>query len=342
MHEIKLTAQEKEELDRRHKKTRCGKERDRIKAVLLRAEGWGTSQIAQALRVSDSTVTDYLSDYINKKKLTSNSGGSESFLNKKQTEELINHLTERTYSYQYEIVAYIKERYEVVLSVSGLNKWLKRNGFVYKKPKGVPHKFDAEKQLEFEAYYDELKSSLGKEETLLFMDAVHPTQTTKVSSGWFRSGHEKTIETTGSKTRVNLIGAIELTNLPEAVVRSYQTVNRESILHFLEEIKKHRPQSKRIHLVLDRAPYHRSEEVKEKARELGIILHYLPPYSPNLNPIERLWKVMNKHIRNNRYFATAKEFRKSIEQYFSKTWPDIGDDYEDTINDDFERLKPAF
>jgi transposase len=47
--------------------------------------------------------------------------------------------------------------------------------------------------------------------------------------------------------------------------------------------------------------------VVEKAKELNIKLHYLPPYSPNLNPIERLWKVMNEHARNNKYFATAKE-----------------------------------
>jgi transposase len=37
--------------------------------------------------------------------------------------------------------------------------------------------------------------------------------------------------------------------------------------------------------------------VVEKAKELNIKLHYLPPYSPNLNPIERLWKVMNEHAR---------------------------------------------
>lgn len=52
---------------------------------------------------------------------------------------------------------------------------------------------------------------------------------------------------------------------------------------------------------------------KEK---LNIKLHYLPPYSPNLNPIERLWKVMNKHARNNQYFTKPKEFRKQIERFF--------------------------
>jgi transposase len=51
---------------------------------------------------------------------------------------------------------------------------------------------------------------------------------------------------------------------------------------------------------LDGAGYHRSKEVKDKAKELGVILHYLPPYSLNLNPIERLWKAMNEKVRNNR------------------------------------------
>jgi hypothetical protein len=55
-----------------------------------------------------------------------------------------------------------------------------------------------------------------------------------------------------------------------------------------------------INIVLDGAGYHRSSVVAEKAKELNIKLHYLPPYSPNLNPIERLWKVMNEHARNNK------------------------------------------
>jgi transposase len=48
-----------------------------------------------------------------------------------------------------------------------------------------------------------------------------------------------------------------------------------------------------INLILDGAGYHRSNEVKEAAKRFNIKLHYLPPYRPNLNPIKRLWKVMN-------------------------------------------------
>jgi transposase len=92
--------------------------------------------------------------------------------------------------------------------------------------------------------------------------------------------------------------------LSEAVPHQYKTVNGESIIDFFEKIKAQYASSHCINIVLDGAGYHRSSVVVEKAKELNIKLHYLPPYSPNLNPIERLWKVMNEHARNNKYFAT--------------------------------------
>jgi hypothetical protein len=67
--------------------------------------------------------------------------------------------------------------------VSGLNKWLHQNGFSYKQPKGVPHKFDEQKQAAFIEEYETLRDSVSDDEPILFMDAVHPTQATKVSSG---------------------------------------------------------------------------------------------------------------------------------------------------------------
>ena len=96
-----------------------------------------------------------------------------------------------------------------------------------------------------------------------------------------------------------------------------------------------------IHMVLDGAGYHRSEIVVKAAKNLNITLHYLPPYSPNLNPIERLWKVMNKHARNSQYFATTKEFRRRINEFFTTTLPDIASSLGSIINDNFQKLKPA-
>ena len=106
-------------------------------------------------------------------------------------------------------------------------------------------------------------------------------------------------------------------------------------------LEKKYPLKKEIHLILDGVGYHRSQALKDKAVELNIKLHYLPPYSPNLNPIERLWKVMNEHVRNNQYFSTAKEFRDKIDEFFQKTLPDVGDSLACRINDSFQILNPA-
>jgi transposase len=72
----------------------------------------------------------------------------------------------------------------------------------------------------------------------------------------------------------------------------------------------------RIILILDGTGYHQAKVVKDKSDELNIKLHSLPPYSHNSNLIKRLWKVMNEHVSNNKYFATAKKFKNKINEFF--------------------------
>lgn len=124
------------------------------------------------------------------------------------------------------------------------------------------------------------------------MDAVHPTMATKVSCGWIKKGVDKPIEQTASRTRVNVVGAIELKSM-NVVSEFAETVNSQTVLTFFDALKTAYPQAPKIHVVLDQSGYHTSQVLKDGAILRGIELHYLPPYSPNLNPIERLWKVMN-------------------------------------------------
>ena len=340
MKNIKLITEQKIDLEALHDGSRDGRVRDRIKAVLLRSEGWSTSMIAQALRLHETTIVRHIDDYVSKNKLAPENGGSQPYLSKTQTDEVVAHLMLQTYRCSYEIIEHIWITYKISFSISGLNKWLHQHDFSYKYPKGVPHKFDEEKQADFIEEYTELKTQVV-DEPILFMDAMHPTQAKKVSCGWIKKGHDKAIETTGSRTRLNLVGAIDLNNLAAAQVKRYEKVNSETIQHFFTDLRAHNGSDKRIHLILDGAGYHRAQVVKDKANELNIELHYLPPYSPNLNPIERLWKVMNEHVRNNKYFATAKEFRDKIDEFFNQTLPKIGDILESRINDNFQVLKSA-
>ena len=337
MNRFILTEEEKSHLDALHHQTKDGKERDRLKAILLRSEDWTVPMISQALRLHQTTIIRHINEY-HDGKLKNESGGSDSKLDESQTEELIAHLEAHTYHHVHEIILFIKDKWGIGFSIPGMNKWLHRHAFSYKKPKGFPHKANPKLQEEFITQYEKLKEEVGVDEPILFIDAVHPTQATKLSYGWIRTGQTKHVETTGSRTRLNIVGAIQLGNIAEAITAQYETINGESIIDFMTKLRGQYG-SKTVHLILDRSGYHRSMLVAEKAIELNIKLHFLPPYSPNLNPIERLWKVMNEKVRNNRFFKSSKDFKEAINRFFDDILPDIGHELDARINDNFELLK---
>jgi transposase len=126
------------------------------------------------------------------------------------------------------------------------------------------------------------------------------------------------------------------------VTENYDTINSESIVRFFWKLKKeHYPLEQKVHLILNVAAYHRTELVINAAKVLNIELHYLPPYSPNLNPIERLWKVMNEHVRNNIYFSSKIKFISAVKEFFDATLPEIAGSLTSRITDNFKLLKPA-
>lgn len=337
---IELTEKEKQKLEKRHKNERDGRVRDRIKAVLLHNEGWTQIEIAQALRIRPETVHDHLDDYNRLKKLSPLNGGSSSQLNVAQTNELIAHLEQHTYTKVSDICCFIQSKYEVTFTVSGMTKWLHRQGFSYKKPKEVPAKADLMQQEAFLKTYHALLNTLPLDEPIEFGDGVHPTMATKVTSGWIRTGINKPIATTASRTRMNLFGSINLESM-QVTISDYETIDSLAMSKHFEALRQKYPIAPKIHLILDQGPYNKSQETKEAAKKYGIVLHYLPAYSPNLNAIERLWKVMNEHVRNNQFFNSAKDFRKAVMDFFNVTWPQIATQMTSRINDNFQVIKQA-
>ena len=84
----------------------------------------------------------------------------------------------------------------------------------------------------------------------------------------------------------------------------------------LKVIRRKNPSESKISLVLDGSAYNRAKDVRLLARKLGIRLIYLPSYSPNLNPIERLWKFMKKKVTANRYFEEFDDFKNALTNFF--------------------------
>jgi hypothetical protein len=118
-------------------------------------------------------------------------------------------------------------------SIAGMNKWLHPHAFSFKKPKGFLHKANPKLQEEFITVYEKLKDEECRDAPILFIDAVHPTQAIKLYYGWIRTGQTKHVETTGSRTRLNIVGAIQLGTM----TAQYETINGESIIDFMTKLR---------------------------------------------------------------------------------------------------------
>lgn len=87
----------------------------------------------------------------------------------------------------------------------------------------------------------------------------------------------------------------------------------------MEELRKKHQDTpdKSITLILDNAAYNKSYQVRDRAEELNIKLEFLPPYCPNLNLIERLWKFFKKMVVTNRYYEKIQQFEDAIYDFFA-------------------------
>jgi len=328
-----LKAQHRRERDRRI----C----DRIRAVILADDGWTHSMIAKALFLDDQTVGNYIKDYKDSGKLKHESGGSTGKLTVHEAKELESYLEATLYLGIKEICAYVKKTYGKSYTIPGMQSWMHNHGFVYKNPKGIPAKAKLEAQEKFIAEYEELMNTTSEDEPILFGDCVHPTQATKLSRGWIKKGKNQYVPTTGSRTRVNIAGAINLETL-DVMTRDYDKINSEKFIDFLKHIESCYPNSPKIHYFVDQGPYHTSKETKEYVKNSRIVLHYLPAYSPNLNPIERLWKIMHEYVSNNKFYLKGKDFTKAVKYFFDKTVHEIKDVIQSRVTDNFERLNTQF
>jgi transposase len=306
-----LTDEEKISLLKQHKKERDKRICDRIKAVLLRDKGWTWMQIAEALLISEESLRQHIKDYQSSRKLKPENGGSKEKLSFEQSQQLITHLQSHTYLYTKDIAVYIGFTYGIKYSISGMCDWLKRNKFSYKKPSLVPGKANKGMQEAWISEYFKLKQNIKADETICFVDGVHPTHNTQLSYGWIRKGVRKEIASNTGRQRLNISGAVDLL---EGKLHFQEDVmlNAEATISFLEKIDKAYPTKRRVHLFFDNARYYKNKTVKNYLKDSKIKAHFLPPYSPNLNPIERLWKWMKERILYNTYYQEFDDFKQAI------------------------------
>lgn len=338
-----LSEQERVHLKTQHKNERDKRICDRIKAVLLYDKGWSYKEIAEVLLITDEAIRNHIEEYKALKKLQPENGGSEENLSSEQSLLLEAHLENHAYLYVKDIVAYVEITFGVFYTVAGLRSWLQRHRFSYKKPAVVPRKADEEQQKKWIAEYEKLKAALLEDETICFMDGVHPTHNVQLAFGWIKKGVRKEIPSNTGRSRLNLSGIIDMIN-HNVIVQEDEMLNSEATIGFFRKIEKYYPNKKKIHIFCDNARYYRNKAVRKYLETSKIILHFLPPYSPNLNPIERLWKWMKERVIYNVYYEGFEEFKMSIMGFFSalnKLTPEsvLGRTLRSRVRDKFRPLK---
>jgi transposase len=301
-----------------HRSVKDKRGADRIKSIYLLGTGWNVEDVCEALMVEEETLRNYIKRYREggvKKLLENNYAGGQAKLSIEQLCELEDHIEQNCYLDVKPIIEYVRKNYGVEYSISGMTEVLHRLNFTYKKPKLIPGKADPKAQEDFLKKYEKIKAKKADSDPILFMDGVHPQHNTVTACGWIKKGCDKEIKSNTGRKRLNINGALNIEEM-RVTVEYEETLNASNILLFFKKIRRVYKHSKKIYIICDNAPYYKSREVRKVAKEMGIELIFLPPYSPNLNLIERLWKFFRKKVLHNRYYEKFNDFKNACEDFF--------------------------
>ncbi len=252
----------------------------RANAVLLLDKGWSFAEVAEALFIDDLTIRLWFKEFqesgVEGLVLFDLKGGS-SALSPLQIEELRVWATEALPTSTTEIGQFVLERFGVDYGRSGLIKLMNRIGFDWKKPESVPGKIDVETQQKFIDAHEDLRNSLGPDEAVVYVDAVHPTHQAKPAGRWLPRAQRCALPTAFGRDRLNLHGAIDLETGATRIM-DVETVDAQSTIALFEALERAQSTMSRIHVFLDNARYHHAKAVQEWMQQPGrrIVLHFVP------------------------------------------------------------------
>lgn len=295
----------------------------RMNALLLLDDGWTAERVAEALFIDAETVRAH-------RRLYAAGGragverlayvGHAPVLSAAGSAELSAELSGRVYLTAQAVCGFVAQRFGLAYTPHAMARLLGRIGYVWKRPKVVPAKADAEAQ---RAFLDGVllplmaQAEADPATPLLFVDATHPACGAHPAQGWIRRGERAVLPSNHGRVNVTLNGALSWP-AREVITREAAKITGAEMVAFFAGIEARYPAARRITLVADNATYNRAAVVREwLARpDCRVRLVYLPPYAPNLNLIERLWWFFKKKALWNTHYPTLADFRTATRAFF--------------------------
>ena len=208
-------------------------------------------------------------------------------------------------------VSWIKQDFGISCCRETLRKTLKKLGFSWKKYRKLLNKASPEKRAEFvETLSGLLQEATEGERQIIYIDEAHIQLDTDEGYGWSVLGKRAWVSSSSvGRRKVSFFG-VYLYNQGQTRIYPYLTADTESSCDVLKKIQEEFA-FKKATVIWDGAPYHKSDLVKEKAKELGIELQLLPAYSPDFMPVEHLWHWLREDVT---YHACHKDECELIQQ----------------------------
>jgi transposase len=194
--------------------------------------------------------------------------------------------------------------------------FLKAHDLKFRKCGHIPAKADPDKQQQWidTELTPAIEAAKNQQIHLLFCDAAHFVLQPFVCFLW--SAVRVFLKGAAGRNRINVLGAVDAITKEVTTLINDTYITADTLVAFLKQLREKYNDGKAIAIVLDNARYQHCFVVKAMAASLGIHLLFLPPYSPNLNIIERLWKFTKKQILHARYYAKPAAFHQAIREFF--------------------------
>ena len=160
---------------------------------------------------------------------------------------------------------------------------------------------------------------------MVYQDEVHFQIQTTITCGWFKKGSAPTVKSFPGRFKVSYSGFV-IPETGELFVARPETFNYETTLESIRAFlsAKPAPEGKHYVIVMDNAPWHKKTlrlvdtekqpEYADISDKVSFLM--LPPYSPDLNPIEQVWRITRRENTHNTFFASISDLANTVDIAF--------------------------
>src|SRR5476649_2922349 len=296
----------------------------RRRAVMSVQEGQSPEIVGQALGLNRTTIYDWLAlyrrggwDALKAKPLT----GRPPKLDGKKLRWIYTTVTQKNpmqLKFPFAlwtremVAALIRKRYGVSLAANSVGRLLAQLGITAQKPlHRALERDEALVQRWLKTEYPKIKKMAQNEGAdIFFGDAAHMRSDHHAGRTWGKKGETPVVEATGARHGMSLISAVTARGHMRFMIKEKGGVNADVFIEFLKRLMVGATHP--IFLIVDRGPAHRAKKTKAFALGGKLLLFFLPPYSPDRNPDELVWKHLKADTVGRMAVTSKEDFAKKV------------------------------